>query len=178
MTPLRLCLAAPVFLSESHQLSVGQLRFDFGAPIRFPHSLLLAHIGTETQTAADKCRDGDRDGDRGKRRGEKERPKEREREKKKVKESDTERERERETERDTKTETETDTDKERKGKERMKKTKTKRQREGERTHPHTHPIYAAFLDLTVEFSVSPSLFFHLGGAYIAQSLALWCASSH
>ena len=80
VTPLRLCLAAPVFLSESHQLSVGQLRFDFGAPTRFPHSLLLAHIGTETQTAADKCRDGDRDGDRGNRRGEKERPRERERE--------------------------------------------------------------------------------------------------
>ena len=79
MTPLRLCLAAPVFLSESHQLSVGQLRFNFGAPIRFPHSLLLAHIGTETETAADKYRNGDRDGDRGKQRGERERQRERER---------------------------------------------------------------------------------------------------
>ena len=93
MTPLRLCLTTPVFLSESHQLSVGQLRFNFGAPIHFPHSLLLAHVGTETETAAEQIRDGDRNGDRGKPREERERTK-----------RETEREREREREREKKRE--------------------------------------------------------------------------
>ena len=139
-----------------------------GGRAMLPHNL-IADIGKETETAADKYRNGDRDGDRGKQRGERERQRERERErerekkKKRVKESDTERERERETERDTQTETETDTDKEGKGRERMKKTKKKRQREREReresTQPYTRPIYPAFLDLTVEFSVSLFLSF-------------------
>ena len=103
---------------------------------------------------------------------------ERERERKKESESKRHRKRERETERDTRTETETDTDRERKGRERMKKTKTERQSKKESTRVCTPSVFAAFLDLRVEFSVSLFLSLRALGAYIEQSLAIWCASSH
>ena len=118
-----------------------------GGRAMLPHNL-IAGIGKETGTATDRYRDGDR----GKGEG-------REKNSERRKESERQRhEKERERKRDTRTKTETDTDKERKGRERMKKTKQERQRR-ESAVPYTHPIYAAFLDPRVGFSVSLFLSF-------------------
>ena len=124
-----------------------------GGRAMLPHNL-IAGIGKETGTATDKYRDGDRDG------------------RKESEDRDTKRERDRERYQDE------DRDRYRqrgKGRERMKKTKQERQRR-ESAVPYTHPIYAAFLDLRVGFSVSLSLFLRLGGVYIEQRFAIWCAS--
>ena len=120
-----------------------------GGRAMLPHNL-IAEIGKETGTATDRYRDGDRGKGEGRgRNSESRKESERQRHKK--------REREREKER-YRTKTETVTDKERKGRERMKKTKQERQRR-ESAVPYTHPIYAAFLDPRVGFSVSLFLSF-------------------
>ena len=118
-----------------------------GGRAMLPHNL-IAGIGKETGTATDRYRDGDRGKGEGRGRNSESR-KESERQRHKKREREKERYR---------TKTETVTDKERKGRERMKKTKQERQRR-ESAVPYTHPIYAAFLDPRVGFSVSLFLSF-------------------
>ena len=118
-----------------------------GGRAMLPHNL-IAGIGKETGTATDRYRDGDRGKGEGRGRNSESR-KESERQRRKKREREKERYR---------TKTETVTDKERKGRERMKKTKQERQRR-ESAVPYTHPIYAAFLDPRVGFSVSLFLSF-------------------